>query len=1348
MAIIQNSPLYKGIPGLEGTPGNPGLRGVRGIKFLFVKLTNFQNQFPNELSSLSQIDINYINTKLLTFTNKTKLLLALDITELVDKDIIVLGNTIMLSYDLIDNNFVNTNISFNEQSNLLNNIQQQIEDYVQYYISINQTINNLSNVFEGYSTLAKNYSDNNNTFITSTLTNSSVFSPYIPGFNSNIGLLQDTHKHFGFSDSQFPLSNNGTMVFGSMKKYYQLLINTIAVDTTQSLSSDYSPGVGNIPSAVFLQDTEKAGLLIGYKGKQNLKRFGSIFKNDINELIIKSDSGINPSEYSELKLHRTYMKYDKLAQFGDDLEVSRDALFFADISNKFIKSGKFTENANSGNNFNPEVLELGRKSDSNVTNTIVRNVADIEMYKNYINNVLITDINGIVSKAYSLETTPLNNTLLSNLQLISETINSPNKILTSYYYGYLARKINAISNFVDGNYWRKDQYDTGEIPDLYLSNSLYVERDFSLGDGLIEGFTQLPTGIKELNLNTPKIKYNYFTKKVLITDSTGFVSNSYQLEENVLNLAELAFGVPLNIFNESSFNILSTKYYAHLAKKINGIAVGLANNYWTKADFESGIIPSLYLNTGLLVTGGVSIIPNGNTVFNVNPITGQLTLGNATYGNTTINSYYVVLSQFVGNILYVNPDGTLSHDYTLELNNFNEPEVFDNIQISDIVANPTNTSIARGYHVRWLGRKINNLMTWLTDNIWYKPQWLTGEIPTLITNTNLETNGSFRSGDINNPNIQSINDFTKIGKNGGQTEIDGESIKLNNRPSIVVVTDNNGEILSDYSIETDYPNSGPGTGGQLETEIFADFWVKANQPQPFLNTPILPTKIVTSFYINWIVQHLKAIRTLIFDRPTYPEVESMIGGAFPLGGIVFWNNAFGTVPTGWVVCDGRYIPGIPQRTPNILDKYIKGSLNPNIISGNINHLVSLTAENNGPHVHYVNPHTHPFNDWYYAENVGQNWGLAGSDEGVDSDNAPFGYDKTTGSGGGSNTQSSGTGTPFNIEPRNITLIPIMKFWNGVGTIPTTILPPFANILTVTNNSTDLIVGMTLSFADNTVTNYEVQGTLDNGITWNTLRTVNSALTTLTNINISNTGDWKFRLLALNGDSSFTTGQYSNEFSLPIYIGFMKIIDSTLDINNVLNVTLNIQLMNPSVTEITLQRKLSTDSTFTDISTITLLPGQTTINDIHPNGNEGETYNYRIKANNGTVLTSPSITDEYSNIESVTLLQIFVPNFFDKIVSLDVFEYNGSNGGGSFIGTQFDFNVNRNDLTVTSVRVQVSFNNGATWSTLQTSITNSNFISFTKNSWPNPGGITLFRLYALNGSSITQVSNEFSVDLTI
>jgi hypothetical protein len=67
--IVQTSPLFKGIPGDEGDPGNPGNPGLRGSKFIFINLQKFQEQFPNELSSGIQIDLTYLNSKLLTFEN-------------------------------------------------------------------------------------------------------------------------------------------------------------------------------------------------------------------------------------------------------------------------------------------------------------------------------------------------------------------------------------------------------------------------------------------------------------------------------------------------------------------------------------------------------------------------------------------------------------------------------------------------------------------------------------------------------------------------------------------------------------------------------------------------------------------------------------------------------------------------------------------------------------------------------------------------------------------------------------------------------------------------------------------------------------------------------------------------------------------------------------------------------------------------------------------------------------------------------------------------------------------------------------------------------------------------------
>jgi hypothetical protein len=66
-AVIQNSPLYKGVPGQGGPEGDDGTAGTRGSSFIFVSLQSFQAIFPNELQAGSDISLIYLNSKLGTF---------------------------------------------------------------------------------------------------------------------------------------------------------------------------------------------------------------------------------------------------------------------------------------------------------------------------------------------------------------------------------------------------------------------------------------------------------------------------------------------------------------------------------------------------------------------------------------------------------------------------------------------------------------------------------------------------------------------------------------------------------------------------------------------------------------------------------------------------------------------------------------------------------------------------------------------------------------------------------------------------------------------------------------------------------------------------------------------------------------------------------------------------------------------------------------------------------------------------------------------------------------------------------------------------------------------------------
>ena len=58
-AVVQNSPLFKGIPGDDGDDGNIGPSGIRGSQIFFVNFVNFNLQFPTEVTLSSHIDTTF-----------------------------------------------------------------------------------------------------------------------------------------------------------------------------------------------------------------------------------------------------------------------------------------------------------------------------------------------------------------------------------------------------------------------------------------------------------------------------------------------------------------------------------------------------------------------------------------------------------------------------------------------------------------------------------------------------------------------------------------------------------------------------------------------------------------------------------------------------------------------------------------------------------------------------------------------------------------------------------------------------------------------------------------------------------------------------------------------------------------------------------------------------------------------------------------------------------------------------------------------------------------------------------------------------------------------------------------
>jgi hypothetical protein len=595
--VFKNSPLYKGIPG-DTVIGLPGLQGIRGSQFIFVNFEKFQLQFPNEFVNSSAITLNYINTKLLNFADKQKLLIALEVTEFVDKDIIILTNSIMLSYDINNNIFLSTNIAFNSQINLVTTIEQQIEYYVQYYINSNQTILGLKNIFESYSTYAKNYADTSNVYITNQQTASSVYVPYYPGLTTNTNGTLVNHKYFGLNDTEFGRNGNGSVVFGSLKKYIDLLTATVSLSDGVTLTSDYAPGASNIPIAIFLQDTSNAGLMIGRKIKANLSSFAHIYKNSLDELVIKSDSGpdtvnnIPSLDFSRFVLGKNKMSFDKNVIFGGNLSVGSNFVLVGDIDNKYIRTGPLYTTEDK-----VDILEVG----SIGTGAKFRNVSDIIRFNKYIDKILVTDISGTISQTYSLETTQMNTGQEVAFIQISPIPTLNTKIPTSNYLGFLMRKINNISTKITTDYYKKANFGDGSIPGLLLSDFLTVTKNVILGGNeTINMFN--------ININTNKtiigknsdsitniLGIPYLINnpaKVLITDVEGKILSTYKLTDKTQSgtVTDSYASVPMastndellipdNIGTRSEFDILSGYQNSWIIKVINSVKTRLKNTF-------------------------------------------------------------------------------------------------------------------------------------------------------------------------------------------------------------------------------------------------------------------------------------------------------------------------------------------------------------------------------------------------------------------------------------------------------------------------------------------------------------------------------------------------------------------------------------------------------------------------------------------------------------------------------------------------------------------------------------------------------------------------------------------------
>lgn len=930
-AVIENSPLFKGVPGDEGDPGDPGLRGVRGSQFIFVSLDKFVEQFPKELQAGSNITLEYINSKLMKFETKQLLLKALGVAELVNNDIIVLTNSLMLSYNISLDLMINSGIAFNEQSNIISSIEKKIEGYVKYYVDNNPTILNLQNIFEHFTTIGKNYSDTNNTFVTRRQSGNSALVPYIPGFTNTVGTTITDHKYYGFAEKEFPVDNKGTLVLGSMKKYTQLLMETISSTGAQTISGGYVPTDISIPTAIFLQDTYNAGLMIGYKGKTNLKRFASIFKNDADEICIKSDMGNNPSEYSELLLHKDYLRYGKLVNFLGDIHLVGDFEQLGNIRSPFFRTAKFT------NSRETNTMELGVVSPLNkvVTGSVCRNTSDFQTYEAYQSYVFVTDENGKLLKQYAIEKTSIPATDEVGINDITVIPNDPNKVLTSNYLGFVIRKFNAVADYIRKNYWRKDEWGTGVIPNLHLTDRLQVDKNIwhPLFQASLESNTAT---IGKDNATVVRSKgtqiFEHYPENVFVSDGVGVLSKKYFIEKETL---ENPTGLQkFTVIPTNPLKFVTSNYLGIILKRFNSLCEWVTDEYWRKDQFDTGVIPDLKLSGNLDVDGNITnpLISTGNdTVY----------LGKENVGSVYFRSSDVLIKNRLNKVLVTDSFGAILNDYTFEEIYNSESEILGFTNISPIA--PVVTKFSTSKHINWLSRKINAIMQFVTDNYWRKNQYETYEIPNMFVNESIKAKKNIIVGDPADAdnfmfNADTVNGIVDIGRKiqNSQTNVNSNKVKFDKFKTNVLVCDDAGMILNTYSIEKVSVNTN-------------NIWnIPASTSDPVQNIdlnhigtyPYSSAKVLTSNYFAMIVQALNNIKTRLKDTFNQRETRLAMYDHMPVGSIIMWTPESSSIlfkdspqlcdqigdyyfPKGWKICDGSdTISGLS--IPDLRDVYARG----------------------------------------------------------------------------------------------------------------------------------------------------------------------------------------------------------------------------------------------------------------------------------------------------------------------------------------------------------------------------------------------------------------------------------------
>lgn len=621
LAIIQNSPLFKGIAGKGGNKGDVGLMGSRGSQLIFAYYAKFNAQFPGENASSSGITLSYINSKLSSFEGKKKLLVALGVTEFVNNDIVVLPTSEMISFVFVNSVFVSTGQAFNKDTGLTANINQIVDIAVNNAITSNSTLTNLQILFERYNTIGKNFADKDggNTDF-GNLADSSLLFPIVDSLvNPNNGAQLTTNYYIGINKDRVGETETSSLVLGSIKRYIDLLNKTVTQSTTETLTSAYGPGRKNIPSLIILQntDTDGSGILIGKRNDTNLKSFASIYKDAQNNLVFKSHGGQNTpgsTEYSKLIISKVLMSYDKDVRFYKNLQIDGDLHFSGKLTSPALNILRSRDvdldemitfiNIGSGDysyvNLDIERITLPYWGVGNVL--ITQRVQDYfgtttEISKNYWVETNYNGVDGSGAFPYYNALQPTTGLEPANRLRSS---GASQRFITSNYINDVLTKVDNVSNYVKLNYWTKTNWQDSSINvAIKIAGNFETTKDFRspmITSSVVDKWVGL--GVTTGNTDVfGTLHLKQYLNKLLVTNQNGTILQDYTTDTEDLSQykvtgqpdvdysivpissADALTTIPINVGNRSDKKALTGSNFNFILKSLDNIKKRFKNTF-------------------------------------------------------------------------------------------------------------------------------------------------------------------------------------------------------------------------------------------------------------------------------------------------------------------------------------------------------------------------------------------------------------------------------------------------------------------------------------------------------------------------------------------------------------------------------------------------------------------------------------------------------------------------------------------------------------------------------------------------------------------------------------------------